>query len=117
MWLAQAQDLPEPAGADVQQLLLDVGAAAAAVTVILTLASVAWRRVGRPLRHFLADWAGEPPRPGYPGRPGVPERLERLEVRVANVEAELSPNGGRSVRDRVEALARHAGVEGDETGG
>jgi len=47
----------------------------------------------------------------------VPERLERLEVRVANVEAELSPNGGRSVRDRVEALARHAGVEGDETGG
>ena len=98
------------------ELLVNVGAVCGAVTVTLTLAGVGWRKLGRPLRHFLADWAGEPPRPGYPGRPGVPERLERLEVRVANVEAELSPNGGRSVRDRVEALARHAGVEGDESG-
>src|SRR5690606_41797010 len=98
-------------------LRIAAGASAAAVAVSLTLAGEAWRKVGLPLRHFLADWAGEQPRPGYPGRPGVPERLERLEVRVANVEAELSPNGGRSVRDRVEALARHAGVEGGETGG
>lgn len=95
------------------------GLAGVAVTLgaIGTAMGWGWRKVGRPLAEFLADWRGEPPRPGYPGRPGVPERLERLEVRVANVEAELSPNGGRSVRDRVEALARHAGVEGGETGG
>lgn len=96
--------------AHVMYTLLNIGAAATALMATIAAAGWMWRKLGRPLHLFLLDWRGEPPRAGFPGRPGVPERLERLEVRVAKVEAELSPNHGRSVRDRVEALARHVGV-------
>jgi hypothetical protein len=64
---------------------------------------------------FLDDWRGEPRRPGYPARPGVPERLERIEisqarteVRLDNVEAQLTPANGaalgtlRETVDRIE---------------
>lgn len=63
-----------------------------------------WRQVIRPLSLMLQDWHGSPPRPGVPARPGVMVRLERLE-------AELTPNGGKSVKDRVEKIAKTVGAE------
>lgn len=65
-----------------------------------------WGRLLRPLTLMLQDWHGTPPRPGVPARPGVMVRLERLE-------AELTPNHGRSVRDRVEKIAKTVGAEED----
>lgn len=99
-----------------------IGAAGGAVAVI-------WRWVVRPLvrggkevSRFLSDWHGEPGRPGVPARPGVMPRLARLEDtqrelvgRLAQVEAELSPDSGRSVKDRVDAIAAATGaIEGEE---
>lgn len=76
------------------------GGAAAVVTALagaFALGRGAARR-GRGLANFLEDWNGEPARKGVPARPGVMERL-------ANVEKELTLNGGRSLKDTVMRMA------------
>lgn len=76
-------------------------AAAGAVTAV----GVLWRpvrvaaRLVRAVEEFLSDWHGEPGRPGVPARAGV---LTRLQV----IEAELSYNGGQSVKDAVQRIER-----------
>lgn len=76
-------------------------------TMLTVLGGAAWRawrparRAWRSLTRMLEDWHGSPERPGVPRRAGVMERLEALE--------ELRPNGGSSVRDRVERIARQVG--------
>jgi hypothetical protein len=97
-----------------QQIL----AVAVLVSAILA-AGVGLVRVGtwlsrllRKVGHLADDLIGEPPRPGAPeGRPGVLARLDRIEehlsrldgfeARLAEVEAQLRPNGGNSIRDQV----------------
>lgn len=118
LWLAQ-DATPEPV-----ELAWPViaGGAAAVCTVLaflLAAARFAWVRLGRPTTEFLADWRGEDARPGFAGRPGMPERMTRIEGtqteilgRLGRVEAELTTNGGSSMRDQVGALARQAGVGG-----
>jgi hypothetical protein len=44
---------------------------------------------------FLDDWAGEEERPGVPAKRGVMQRL-------ADIEHELHPNSGGSLRDAVD---------------
>lgn len=63
---------------------------------------------------FLEDWNGSDERPGVPHRPGVMERLSQqdnalkcIEGRVVAVEAELNPNGGKSVKDAVSRVDGH----------
>lgn len=56
---------------------------------------------------FLDDIRGEPARPGVAARPGVMERLQAVEASMAEVRAELQPNGGSSLRDAVNALAQN----------
>jgi len=63
---------------------------------------------------FLEDWNGAEARPGVPHRPGVMERLSQqdsalrcIEGRVAAVETELNPNGGKSVKDVVGRVDGH----------
>lgn len=51
-------------------------------------------KTGRGVANLADDWNGEPDRPGVPGRPGVLQRLARIE-------AELTLNGGRSLKDAV----------------
>ena len=54
-------------------------------------------RTWKKLADFLEDWNGEPARPGRPARLGVPERLARIE-------AQLWPNGGSSLHDKVNQI-------------
>lgn len=76
---------------------------AAAVAAIGLLAFIAryLHRASRGLRQMLDDWRGEPGRPGVPARPGVMERLGSFDTRLSAIEAEVSPNGGASMRDAV----------------
>lgn len=91
-----------------------VGAGAAAVKAGTWL----WHGL-RNLFRLADDLTGEPPRAGMPeGRPGVLDRLaamdarweaqlvlfEELKFRLGAVEAQLKPNGGNSLRDRVDQL-------------
>ncbi|MFD8529401.1 hypothetical protein ACFV0L_18475 [Streptosporangium canum] len=52
-----------------------------------------WRTFGA-LKNFLDDWQGESERPGVPARPGIA-------ARIAQIEDELRPNHGSSLRDAV----------------
>lgn len=47
--------------------------------------------------NFMDDWFGEQERPGVPGRQGVMERLH-------NIELEVKPNGGGSMKDAVNRI-------------
>lgn len=86
------------------------GAICAALLAIIGLVGLIVRAALRTLRRlddFLSDWRGEPRRPGQPRRPGVMERIERIE-------AQLRPNGGSSMRDRVNAIAGAVGAEPEQ---
>lgn len=71
--------------------------------VLISVASATRRLV-----HLVDDLIGEPARGDQPARLGVLAQLASIEARVSRVEAELSPNGGRSVKDQVTALAAAA---------
>lgn len=80
---------------------LEMAGGAAAIVTALGGAFALGRgfaRRGKGLANFLEDWNGEPARKGVPARPGVMERL-------ANVEKELTLNGGRSLKDTVVRMA------------
>jgi hypothetical protein len=55
-------------------------------------------------RLVLDAYLGTPTRPGIPGRPGVMEQLTRLAGDVAKLNAQVTPNGGSSLRDAVDQL-------------
>jgi hypothetical protein len=68
--------------------------------VVIIAGALAIKKMAPGIRrvvHLVDDLTGEPERPGVPGRPGVMERLHQLDARTA----ELSPNGGESIKDRV----------------
>ena len=95
------------------QVTIDIGAILAALGAIaggITTVSIIWlkflRPATRPMRELLAwltafreDWEGTADRPGVKGRPG-------MMVRMAALEAEFTPNGGNSMRDRVNMIER-----------
>jgi hypothetical protein len=51
--------------------------------------------------HFLDDYFGEEPRPGFDGRPGMQERLRFMEEEIACISFEMRPNHGTSIKDAV----------------
>jgi hypothetical protein len=54
------------------------------------------RRIG----HLLDDLEGEPARPGQPNpRPGVLERLDNLDRAVEEIRAQVTIDGGTSLKD------------------
>lgn len=82
------------------------------------LVTKAWRGF-RKMGHFIDDVSGEPARPGTPARPSLMDRLAAVEdavaripvveSSVAQVRAEVTPNGGGSLKDavvRIEAVIR-----------
>jgi hypothetical protein len=107
----------------VANLLLGCALITAMLTALAGL-GVAGRWVWRLLRNvsrLLDDWFGEEPRPavGFEGRPGLVARLSTMQVdvaalreqnatfeqRLAAVEAQMQPNGGRTLRDTVDRVA------------
>jgi hypothetical protein len=77
-----------------------LGAAGTVLAVGARWARSRWARVS----DFLEDWAGEPGRPGVPGRAGVMERLDALEATTRTIRAEVTPNGGGSLKDAVSRI-------------
>jgi hypothetical protein len=51
--------------------------------------------------HFLDDYFGEEPRPGFDGRPGMQERLKFMEEEISCISFEMRPNHGTSIKDAV----------------
>lgn len=85
---------------------LEVGGSTVAV---VTSVAVSTRYLGRKfarLAQMAEDWQGQPARPedGVPARPGVMLRLSRLENAMLDVHAQLSPNGGKTIRDAVDRI-------------
>ena len=90
----------------------------AGAIVVLGAAAEVLRRVVRGMIRTVRKWArladdllGEPPRPGLPeGRKGLMDRVAGIESRLTVLE-ELRPNGGGSIKDKVNAIARATGVD------
>ena len=82
------------------------------------------RHVTARFRQVLGDFLGYPARPGFPAVPGVMEQLQALAEtlgahgeELAKVRAQVLPNGGSSLRDAVDDVARDlAGVKDDVAG-
>ncbi len=85
-----------------------LGAILGALLAVGAVVTGLWR-TGRRLGAFLDDWFGE----GRPGseRPGVMVRLASLETTVGKIDKELHPNGGGSLRDQVNQIAKATGAE------
>lgn len=86
---------------DIQISGEQVTAGLSAIAGAVAAASILWVKIIRPMKGlmdraelFWQDWNGVPARPGVRARPGMMERMER-------VEAELTTNGGGSLRDAV----------------
>lgn len=75
------------------QLLLTLGAVAAALTTIGVFIPRAARQIRR-VGHVIDQWIGSP------DNPGVIDRLVELERRTG----ELKPNGGSSLADAVHRI-------------
>ena len=53
---------------------------------------------------FLRDWKGDSYTDGRTPTPGVIARLEKLENGLYEVRSEVSPNGGKSIKDVVNRI-------------
>jgi hypothetical protein len=53
---------------------------------------------------FIKDWKGDHPTDGRAPTPGVIARLEQLETGLRKVKSEVSPNGGKSIKDVVNRI-------------
>lgn len=109
--------------------LLAAAAAITAVTAALAAVGKAVRwviRTARKLGRLADELLGVPAEGGKPAQPGLLSRLARVEAtqqkilttlqEITTTVEELRPNGGSSMRDKVDALVRKAGIghEGKE---
>jgi hypothetical protein len=62
------------------------------------------RRAGRQIMQMVEDFNGTKERPGVPAKLGVMERLQTLDLQVAHVISETSPNHGGSMKDAVSRI-------------
>lgn len=91
-------------------MLVDLGASALALTAIIGLIVLVsrlrpvkwlWRHVvSDPLASWFRDQVREE----------VQVATKPLEVRLGSIEANLSPNAGKSLRDRVDQISSHLGL-------
>lgn len=99
---------------DAQGIVIGIGVTSASLTAIAAAARLPWiSRPGRWLwrrlivepfatwvRHQLDSWADDRIKP----------ELEPIKERLDNLEAQHRRNGGRSTRDRLEAIAEATGA-------
>jgi len=100
---------------------VSLGTLAVSLFVILTVGVLVWRLLqpilrsaratDKALQRLTLDWFGQEGRPGFPAVPGVPQRLfdveqVLMELRpiVERIEKEMHPNGGGSLRDKIQTL-------------
>lgn len=104
------------------QLIIGLGGLCGAIITIAALVKF----VGRPLWRgwqrvdaFLEDWNGTPARPGKAAVPSIPARVTDLEAGLADVQKQVTPNGGNTKRlgDRVVRLEQHFGTSPEQNGG
>jgi hypothetical protein len=98
----------EPAAMLAGQLTLIGGGIAFAFGVLFTLwkFSIGWN-------DFMRDWKGDNHDDGRAKTPGVIARLETLEAGLRKVRSEVSPNGGKSIKDVVNRIENRL-EEGNE---
>lgn len=89
----------------VDQAAAWIAAVAAGTAGLAYLLRGAWR-LTQVIHRLAEDLLGEPARPGQPARPGVIARLDDLDGRMRRVEAQVNPNGGSSLHDKVTAVKR-----------
>lgn len=90
------------------EAVLYAGAIAGALLAVGGLTRAMWRAWSR-VDAFLADWFGEPARPGHEAVPSMPERMTFVEKRLTDVERQVTPNGGNTntLGDRVQRIEKH----------
>lgn len=94
---------------------LSLGIAAVAAAIVVINKATKWvTSIIKKLNEFLEDWRGEDARPGYSRKLGMPERLEKIEQRLHRVEGQLVPNGGDSLRDKVDQIVDKIGTDPDK---
>jgi len=101
-----------------QPYIIEIIIMAAAVITAVTVLILGIKRIAgfvKKVVHFFDDFIGEEERPGQPARPGfsaridkiencierVNERLNTIDYKVENIEKELQPNSGTSLRDAI----------------
>jgi hypothetical protein len=89
----------EPAALLAGQITLIGGGIAFAFGVLFSLwkFSIGWN-------DFMRDWKGDNHDDGRAQIPGVIARLEHLETGLRKVKSEVSPNGGKSIKDVVNRI-------------
>lgn len=71
-----------------------------------------WRAFTK-VNQFLEDWNGAPgDSRGHSTRPGVMERISRQEALMTDVQLQVHPNGGGSLKDAVNRTEVAAGDNG-----
>lgn len=93
------------------EAIYTLAALLAALGVIYRAIAVPLRRLVERSNQFFDDWHGVPARPGFPARPGVMERLERLEAHSETAAAQLTSNGGSSVKDGLDRVEQALGTK------
>lgn len=94
---------------------------AASVLTALTVIGVFTVKLVKSIKriiHFFDDFLGEEERPGVPARPGFNERMAKfencmnnmnenivkIEDKIQEIEKELKPNSGTSLRDAINRI-------------
>lgn len=98
-----------------EYILLGSGVVAA-VTVLAATAGRMLRTMYRVTKRtdvFLSDWFGRPALDGAPAVAPFPVRMSNVEARLSRVEAQMHPNGGSTLRDRVDNIASATGAASD----
>lgn len=98
-------------GVSPMEFILALAALLSALAVIWRYVVVPLRKLGQRSGEFFDDWFGTPPREGVPARPGVMRRLEVLEAHGAKTAAEVTNNGGSSLKDSVDRIERQLGTK------
>lgn len=93
---------------DLLQVAGGAAVLAGGVAGVVYLGRGAWRATGS--LHRLATGLLGDAEQGSPGvierLDGIDQRLDQFHTRLHGVEAQLSPNGGRSLHDRIAAIER-----------
>jgi len=98
----------DPAIATIMTIATVITVILGAVLTIKNVIAPVWRGIKRAIvawEDFITDWKGDPnPEDGRKPTPGVIARLEVVESGLTKLKSELSPNGGKSVKDVVNRI-------------